>query len=89
MRPCRFVELNSHQGEYYWFELVQMAKKMILTGALILIESENSLYNILVGIFCCLFYIIILTNYKPYLEDDDDRLGESVCLWLFISFRLD
>ena len=65
------------QGEFYWFELVQMAKKMILTGALVLIKSEEGLSNILVGVLVCLFYVVILTNFKPYAEHDDDSLGKS------------
>ena len=54
----------SKQGDYYWFEIVQMGKKMLLTGALVLLKSEEGLSNILVGILVCLFYLLAVTNTK-------------------------
>ena len=61
-----------------------MAKKMVLTGALVLIKSEEGLSNILVGVLVCLFYVVLLTNYKPYLEDDDNRLGKIDIFPIFV-----
>ena len=78
------------QGEFYWFELIQMAKKMILTGALVLIKSEEGLSNILVGVLVCLFYVVLLSNFKPYAEVDDNRLGkpEGICAFSSICLAL-
>jgi hypothetical protein len=41
-----------------------MGKKMLLTGALVLLKSEEGLSNILVGILVCLFYLLAVTNTK-------------------------
>ena len=62
-----------YKPKYYWWECLEMVKKMMLTGGLILL-SPGSSAQILLGILVVLMYLCLVLKYSPYNEDDDDFL---------------
>jgi hypothetical protein len=63
----------AYEPEYWWWEAVEMVKKMILTGGLLII-SRSSPAQILVGFLFSLMYLIFLIRYEPFEDIVDDRL---------------
>ena len=63
----------AYEPEYWWWEAVEMVKKMILNGGLLVI-SRSSPAQILVGFLFSLMYLIFLIRYEPFEDIVDDRL---------------
>jgi len=84
-------EFGSLYEEYepscWWFEIVQMSRKMLLTGGLLVIRSDSAT-TIMVGIMVCFGYLLLLTNWGPFLEDDDDKMEQVAAVQLFISILM-
>ena len=65
--------LTAGYDEEFWFwEVVEMIKKMLLTGGLVLIAPGSSA-QILLGVLIILFYILALTRYLPFAEKETDQ----------------
>ena len=68
----------------WWFEIVVMFEKMVLTGALVLV-ADGSATQILLGLLVCFIFLLLLGNLKPYPERRDDVLAQSAQIQLFLT----
>jgi len=75
-----------YEPRYWWFELVQMLRKMLLTGGLLLINQGST--QILVGVIVCLAYMMFFVNTAPFIHDDEDALEQVASVQLFVSLLL-
>ena len=70
-------EIGSLYGQYetrfYYWECIEMIKKMMLTGGLVLLAPGSSA-QILLGILITLVYLCLVLKFEPYNEDEDDFL---------------
>ena len=62
-----------YEANYYWWECLEMLKKMMLTGGLILLGPGTSA-QVLLAILIILGYLCLVLKYSPYVEDEDDLL---------------
>ena len=60
-----------YEPEYWYFELVVMIQKMLMTGALCIVSPGTSL-QILTATLVMLFYMLLLLKTAPYEEDSED-----------------
>lgn len=80
-----------YEPKYYYFEIVEMARKMLLTGGLIMINQETdagSLIQVALGQMVCLIYLVIFFNTMPLLDDADDTLQQAVSLQLLMTLMI-
>ena len=68
----------------WWFEIIVMTEKMILTGALVLV-GDGSATQIILGILVCFVFLILLGNLHPYPEHRDDVLAQAAQAQLFVT----
>ena len=78
---------KGYNANDYYFEIVEMARKMILTGALVLIEP-GSLLQIFLGILVCAGYLAIMIHANPYRMGMDNLLAKSTGAQLFTTLMM-
>jgi hypothetical protein len=76
-----------YNADVYYFEIIEMMRKMILTGALALIEP-GSLLQIFLGILICAAYVVILIHASPFRVGMDNILAESTGAQLFATLMI-
>ena len=76
-----------YEDEYWWWELTVMVKKMLLTGAMVVISPGTSM-QILVGLFIAIAYMLCVLKVAPFLEDADDWLSFSTSVQLVITLLM-
>ena len=65
-----FASYNKH---HWYFESVEMIKKMTLAGGLVLVAPGSSV-QILVGILVAFSYLLVVQQYRPYKNTNDTNL---------------
>ncbi|GMH79018.1 hypothetical protein TrST_g1172 [Triparma strigata] len=58
---------DSYEPKYYWFEVVETLRKLMLSGGLVLLDP-GSLSQVIISIFICLASIRIFSGCEPYIE---------------------
>ena len=82
---------EAYEPQFWYFESIEMIKKMILAGGLVLVAPGSSA-QILVGILVTLAYLLLLMKTMPYEDDGDDSLQvlatTQILLCLIAGFAL-
>ena len=52
---------------YYW-ELIDVARKLFLTGFVLLIPQEQSFVRLIAAVFLSICYLVLLTTPQPYKQ---------------------
>ena len=80
-----------YEGRYYWWEVAEMIKKMLLTGGLVLL-APGSTAQILVGVLITLVYFSCVMKLEPYEDFNDDVLQTistvQILMTLLMGFAL-
>jgi hypothetical protein len=74
---CRFLWQDYDANVWFW-DIVDTYRKIFLTGAIILIDTEegsNKMLRLVVAIVMSVFYHSILLAYHPYKRSDDYNLA--------------
>ena len=58
---------DSYEPKYYWFEVVETLRKLMLSGGLVLLDP-GSVSQVIISIFICLASIRIFSGCEPYIE---------------------
>jgi len=64
---------TSYDKNHWYFESVEMIKKMTLAGGLVLVAPGSSV-QILVGILVAFSYLVLVFQYRPYEDANDNKL---------------
>jgi hypothetical protein len=78
---------DSYEPHCFWFEVVECARRLLLSSMLILLDSEGgdgSVLQTVAALAICLSTLRIYAYYNPYDDDDDDLLAE-VAQWQFFA----
>ena len=73
--------------EAYWFELVEMTRKVLLTGAIGIVGTD-SMSQILFGAFVALVYFGLVCNLKPLKHDLDNKVMQLSAGFLVLTYML-
>ena len=73
-----------YEEEYWWFEMVVVLEKMIMTGAMCVIAPGSSL-QLLVAVLVTLIYMLLVLKTAPYDEDSEDYTSFIACLTLTLT----
>merc|ERR1711871_1104854 len=75
---------GSYESRYYWWEVVEMARKLVLTGLLV-IFLEGSVLQLCTGLVVTVVSLVIYANICPYSSRTDDVLQLFCLAQLFIT----
>ncbi|GMI13746.1 hypothetical protein TrLO_g2474, partial [Triparma laevis f. longispina] len=66
---------DSYEPQYFWFELVETLRKIMLTGGLVVLGS-GTLSQIIISQLICLVAMRIFAGCKPFIKDKVDVFSE-------------
>jgi hypothetical protein len=75
---------KAYEPDYWFFEIIEMMRKLVLTAGLVLV-SPGSTAQIFLGILVCFFYCCATMNMKPLLDESDDHLSQAASVQLFMT----
>jgi hypothetical protein len=82
---------SQYEEKYWWFEIVIILHKMVMTGAMCLIGAGSSAQP-MIGTLVQLFFLLLVIKTAPYDEDSDDWASFvtslTLTLTLFAAFAI-
>jgi hypothetical protein len=76
-----------YEEEYFYWEVIEMVKKVILTGGLIIVAKGTSA-QILVAEVICASYLLLVVRTLPYHSDADDLLQSVASISLLFTLMI-
>ena len=73
---------HDFKREYYYFEIFEMMRKIILVGVLVLLGKAAGT-QIFVGVIICFFYVLLGALMKPLIKPHDQFLQYVTSVQLF------
>ena len=71
---------------FYWWEALELARKLVLTGAVLLIPEERAFLRLVVATLICSCYAVGLAAVRPYKRIEDSVLAVAMSLVLLLFF---
>ena len=71
-----------YENKYWWFELIEMMKKIILLATVIYLEESTT--RILIAMLMCFGYLSYVSYNKPLKYDEDDYLNVLSAIEIFL-----
>ena len=71
---------------YFWWEALDLARKLVLTGAVLLIPEERAFLRLVVATLLCSCYSVGLAAVRPYKRVEDNILAIATSLVLLLFF---
>ena len=91
-RSTRMVKATAflhkeYDPTFYWWEIVSLAQRLVLTGFVLLIPVENEVWRIFFGLLTAFGYLSLITFVKPYKRKGFNTLSIAsqfslVCVFL-------
>ena len=89
-RAIRFL-WSEYEDMYFWYELVELTKKLALTNFVLFINfgsGSDKLLRLLVGLLVALLALTLQLQTQPFKKQSDDALSCVVQLMLVLFFIL-
>merc|ERR1711871_709510 len=67
----------SYREEVWWYEIVELSRKLILNGCMVLI-AEGLVTRVVAGVLVCFVYLVLMNHFPPYTCMSDFSL-QNVC----------
>ena len=77
---------REYEQNWYWWEAVELARKLVLTGFVLLIPEKNAFLRLVVATLVCSCYAVALAVVRPYKRVGDDVLAVATSLVLLLLF---
>jgi len=77
---------REYAKSWYWWEAVELARKLVLTGFVLLIPEERAFLRLVVATLVCSCYAVALAVVRPYKRVGDDVLAVATSLVLLLLF---
>ena len=77
---------REYSREWYWWEALELARKLVLTGAVLLIPEERAFIRLVVATLLCSCYSVALAAVRPYKRIEDNVLGVATSFVLLLFF---
>ena len=71
---------------FYWWEALELARKLVLTGAVLLIPEERAFVRLVVATLICSCYVALVGATQPFKRVEDDALAVASSLVLLLFF---
>ena len=66
---------REYEKTWYWWEAVELARKLVLTGFVLLIPEERAFVRLVVATLVCSFYAVVLAVVRPFKRVEDNVLA--------------
>ena len=66
---------REYEKTWYWWEAVELARKLVLTGFVLLIPEERAFVRLVVATLICSCYAVALAVVRPYKRVEDNVLA--------------
>ena len=66
---------KEYKPTFYWWELLSLLQRLILTGFVLLIDEEKGLVRMNAGVMVALLYLVILLLVRPYKRPDNNFIA--------------
>ncbi len=77
---------QAYKPEYWYFECVEMLKKMALAGGLVLVRPGSST-QITIGLLITFAFFLMVLDWHPYEDKTDNRLQASaVSIYIYYQY---
>ena len=77
---------REYEKTWYWWEAVELARKLVLTGFVLLIPEKNAFLRLMVATLVCSCYVALVAATKPYKRVEDNVLAVATSLVLLLLF---
>ncbi|EOD14389.1 hypothetical protein EMIHUDRAFT_211817 [Emiliania huxleyi CCMP1516] len=77
---------REYEKTWYWWEAVELARKLVLTGFVLLIPEERAFVRLVVATLICSCYAVALAVVRPYKRVEDNVLAVATSLVLLLLF---
>ena len=77
---------REYETTYFWWEAVELTRKLVLTGFVLLIPEERAFLRLVVATLVCSCYAVALAAVRPYKRVGDDVLAVATSLVLLLLF---
>ena len=77
---------REYEKTWYWWEAVELARKLVLTGFVLLIPEERAFVRLVVATLVCSFYAVVLAVVQPFKRVEDNVLAVATSLVLLLLF---
>ena len=84
---CLGILWEPYKNEYWYWEVIECYRRIILTSILSTINPGSSLQSI-VAVMCSLFFIKLYSHYSPYASTNDNILAEIGQFQIFFTFSI-
>eukprot|EP00949_MAST-11_sp_MAST-11-sp1_P005366 g5366.t1 len=74
----------SYTESTWWYELVELSRKLVLNGLIVLVPEGLST-RVVVGVLACFAYIVVLNFFAPYKCSSDHTLQNAAHIQLFFT----
>ena len=75
-----------YKVNWYWWEELELARKILLTGAVLLIPEERAFLRLVVATLICSCHVALVAATKPYKRIEDSVLAVATSLVLLLIF---
>ncbi|KAJ0410569.1 hypothetical protein ATCC90586_006593 [Pythium insidiosum] len=76
-----------YSEDYWWFEVVDLSRKLFLSGVIVFVEN-GSVEQVLLAITVCLVTMWFLLFFQPYGDFSDNLIASITQLQLFLTLWL-
>ena len=77
---------REYKKTWCWWEAVELARKLVLTGFVLLIPEKNAFLRLMVATLVCSCYGFMLAAVRPYKRVEDNVLAVATSLVLLLLF---
>ncbi len=84
---CLGILWEPYKNQYWYWEVIECYRRIILTSILSIINPGSSLQSI-AAVMCSLFFIKLYSNYSPYASTNDNILAEIGQFQVFLTFSI-
>ena len=77
---------REYEQTWYWWEAVELARKLVLTGFVLLIPEKNAFLRLVVATLVCSCYVALVAATNLYKRVEDNFLAVATSLALLLLF---
>lgn len=74
----------SYKEECWWYEIVELSRKLVLNGCMVLI-AEGLVTRVVAGVLVCFVYLVLMNHFRPYTCMSDFTLQNICHIQLFLT----
>ena len=79
---------RDYKDEYYWFEILVMIRRVILTALMVFLSQPYAVPQILYALIAGILWLCILIHWKPYVDSSSNVIAILLALQMILNLTL-